>query len=206
MLFTHLIGMPKEVIRLVATKPREGNQKRITAVQKFFADPNAGQLLRRSSLALQLSGGLEALTCKKPKQGERPTIVGLVEGAADDLVQTRLRRLFGAMPGDSTLELGPAMGVLLGAAADLLVRFAAFKLYPFKICELSRVWFPDTWQRASLDFLHEPEPSLDVGLSFVLQRLSWERRSEEQALAWLMSGPIQGFILQVGKESLSSSI
>ena len=49
MLTMHLIGMPKNVFRLVSTEPREENRKRLSFVQKFFADPEAPQALRRSS-------------------------------------------------------------------------------------------------------------------------------------------------------------
>ena len=208
MLAMHLIGVPKNVFRLRSTRPREENTKRLSFVQKFFADPEAAQALRRSSLVLQLSGGVEALTASIPREGEEPVIVALVKGAAHDIVNSRLRRLFRAMPRDSELQLGPAVGVLLATAADLIVRFKVFRRYPFKLCQLSRRWFPVRCYWNCLQFIHEEEGNLDVGLCLQLQRLAWANGNgcEEQALAWLASPPIQDFIVQVGREALSSSL
>ena len=129
----------------MSTKPREENKKRLSLVQGFFSHPEAPQVLRRASLVLQLSGGVEALTATRPRPGEEPVTASLVKGAAQDIVVTRLRRLSGAMHLDPALEPGAAACVLLATAADLLVRFGVFVLYAFKLALLCRAWFPATW-------------------------------------------------------------
>ena len=129
----------------MSTKPREGNKKPLSLVQGFFLHPEAQQNVRRASLVLQLSGGVEALTASKPRSGSEPVMVSLVKGAAQEIVVTRLRRLLGAMHLDPALEPGAATCVLLATAADLLVRFGVFALYPFKRKLLCRAWFPATW-------------------------------------------------------------
>ena len=87
-------------------------------------------------MVLQLSGGVEALTCARPKEGELPTIASLAAGAAHAVVAQRLRQLFCSMWKDADLDVGPAVGALLGTAVDLLVRFDVFKAYPFRLCYL----------------------------------------------------------------------
>ena len=118
----HLIDMPPNVLCLLSTKPREENKKRVALVQGFFSHPEAPQVLRRSSLVLQLTGGVEALTATKPLAGEDPVIVCMVKGAAQGVVGTRLQRLFAAMHLDPVLDYGAAASVLLTTVADLVVR------------------------------------------------------------------------------------
>ncbi len=50
-------------------------------------------------------------------------------------------------------------------------------------------------------FLHEKEGSLDFGVGLQLQRLAWAEGSEVQALGWLSSAPVQGFICQLCEET-----
>ena len=146
-------------------------------VHGFFSHREAPQELRRASLVLQLTGGVEALTAARSTKlehgGDEPVIVSLVKGKAQDIVVTRLRRILGAMHLDQTLELGAAACVLILTAADLIVRFSVFALYPFKLAHLCRAWFPDTWYQNVFAFLHEEESNLDVGVGMQLQRLAW---------------------------------
>ena len=68
----------------LCTKPsaREVTQKRITRERKFFGKPASGQALRRASLVLQLTAGVEAFMSAIPKHGEIPTLVALQHGKA----------------------------------------------------------------------------------------------------------------------------
>ena len=87
-------------------------------------------------MVLQLTGGMEAVTSAKAKEGEPPKIVSLVKGDAHELVQKRLRRLFGVMHKDPLLELGPATSNLLATTADLILRFNYLLRYPFILSSL----------------------------------------------------------------------
>ena len=73
------------------------------------------------------------------------TNVSLVKGDAHELVQNRLRRLFGVMHKDPLLELGPATSNLLATVADLILRFNYLLRYPFILCRLCKMWFPTTY-------------------------------------------------------------
>ena len=140
-----LIGMPPKVIKLMKTKPREENQKRMKMVQKFFADPEGKQVLRRTALVFQLVGGLEALAATNPKQQEgTPPIVRFVKGEGQDILCDRLRRLFGVLANDPLLKIGPAIGTLLATGADLMLRFEKLKEFPFvlvRLCLHSAIFF-----------------------------------------------------------------
>ena len=206
MLIMHLIGMPPSVFRLVSTQPREENKKRLNLVQGFVKHLEAPHELRRASLVLQITGGVEALTAKHATSTGEPVMVSLVKGAAQDIVVTRLRRILGAMNLDQALEPGAAACVLLLADSELIVRFGVFFLYPFKIAHLCRAWFPNTWCRQVYACVNEKERNLDVGVGLQLQRLAWAKGCDRQALGWLSSAPVQGFIYQLCEEALATSL
>ena len=207
MLTMHLVGMAGDVFRVHSAKPREENSKRIALVCGFFSHPEAAQVLRRSSLVLQLSSAVEAVTATtRCRAEEEPVMVKLVKGGAQDVVVSRLRRIIGAMHLDLGLDLGPAICVLLATAVDLVVRFNVYLEYPFRLARLCRVWFPSFWYHSVFEFLHEREENLDVGVGLQLQRLAWAKGSETAALAWLSSAPIQFFMQQICEEALSTSL
>ena len=207
MLTMHLVGMAGDVFRVHSAKPREENSKRIALVCGFFSHPEAAQVLRRSSLVLQLSSAVEAVTATtRCRAEEEPVMVKLVKGGAQDVVVSRLRRIIGAMHLDPGLDLGPAICVLLATAVDLVVRFNMYLEYPFRLARLCRVWFPSFWYHYVFEFLHEREENLDVGVGLQLQRLAWAKGSETAALAWLSSAPIQFFMQQICEEALSTSL
>ena len=206
MLTMDLINMPLEVFVLRNVKPREDNQKRLNAVRAFFSEEEAKQVLRRSSMVLQLTGGLEALTAAKPKEGQPPKVVTLATDVATDLITYRLCRLFHAMPDGPLLEIGPATSNLLATAVDLMLRFKKLQQYPFRLCRLCRRWFPETFVKAILDFLHASMENLDVGVSQQLRELAGVGRSESQAIGWLASAPVQDLLEQICREILCHSL
>ena len=69
----------------------------------------------------------------------------MVKGAVLGVVCIRLQRLFAAMHNDPVLDYGAAACVLLTTAADLVVHFGVFLVYPFKLATLCRVWLPVMW-------------------------------------------------------------
>ena len=208
MLCMDLIGLPLEVFKLDKIKPQEENQKRLKKVAQFFSNPAARQSLRRASLVLQLTGGLEALTAAEAKEGKPPQVVTFVNGYAHDLVEKRLRRLFGAMSNasDPVLEIGPAVSNLLGTAADLVLRFNKLLGYPFILCRCCKKWFPTTYLNEIMQFLNAESEILDVGVSMQLRDIAVDQRNEAQALAWMSSGPVQDFLEQIANDILSHSL
>jgi hypothetical protein len=194
MLTMHLVGMPKHAFRVRSIKPREKAQKRLVNVLAFFKHPQAPQALRRASLVLQLTGGVEALTSSKVERGARPVMVKLCNGDVHDLVATRLQRLLGVMHMDTALEIGPALAGLLATTIDICLRFDVFTRYPFRICRLSKKWFPHTWLQAIYTFLHEPPERLDLGVGQQLHSLAWGQGSEAAAITWLASLSVQEVI------------
>ena len=91
MLTMELIGMPQVVFRLARIRPREENQRQLKNVSDFFRQEEAKQLVRRASLVLQLTGGLEASTASNPDEGQPPPILHFATGDAHSNLQFRLR-------------------------------------------------------------------------------------------------------------------
>ena len=129
------------------TKPsaREVAQKRITRIQKFFRKSASGQALRRDSLVLQLTSGVEAFMSANPKDGEIPTLVALQQQKGHDILNKRLQRLLDVVHLDPDLNLSAATGALLGTAADLKARLDEYLKYPGKFALMFRRWFPSTY-------------------------------------------------------------
>ena len=206
MLTMDLIGLPQNMLKLENIKPQEENQKRLKLVVRFFSMPEAKQALRRASLVLQLTGGLEAMASSKVKEGQPPKIVSFVKGEAHAMIANRLLRLFGAMHKDPSLELGPATSNILATAADLILRFNKLLAYPFRLCRLCKKWFTVTYLQAILEFLHSEADTLDVGVSMQLRDIAWKERNEVQALNWIASEPVQNFLEQICHKLLCHSL
>ena len=70
---------------------------------------------------------------RNPKEGEPPPLVRLCKDEAVVMVQNRLRDIVANIAAgcDPDLEIGPAMGVLLAVAMELIIRLRRYKEYPF---------------------------------------------------------------------------
>ena len=207
MLTMDIIGLPQHLLKLSTMKPQEENQKRLKLLQGFFSSPEAKQALRRASLVLQLTGGVEALSSAKVKEaGDPPRIVSFVRGEAHKLVDHRLRHLLITMHKDPLLKPAPALSVLVATSADLILRFNKLKEYPFVLCLMSKRWFRTTYLHAILAFLQEEPDKLDVGVSMQLRDIAYQGRNQAQALNWLQSDPVQEFLNQIADQLLVHSL
>ena len=102
MLTMVLLGVPSHAFKLRKVKPRKESQKRLKNVHAFFKHAEADQLLRRTSLSFQLTGGVEALVSTLPKAGEPPPMVRLCRNEATTLVQDRLRKILVGIAASTT--------------------------------------------------------------------------------------------------------
>ena len=126
-----LLQFPQAALK-VRTTARDNVQKRMKKLVKFYSKPEASQAMRRTSLVLQLTGGVEALMSATPKDGGAPTIVRLNRREGIDLVNDRLHAILENMHCDPVLGAGAATGALLATARDLLARLGAYLLYPHR--------------------------------------------------------------------------
>ena len=147
MLTMALLKLPQAGL-VTKSSARDVSQKRLKKVRSFFAKPSACQALRRASLVLQLTGGIEAFMSRRPKQGEPPIIVDIQKYKAHDIVDGRLQHLLEHMHLDTGLNLGAATGALFGTAADSIVRINMFMQYPHSFVKMCRKWFPGTFRPA----------------------------------------------------------
>ena len=194
MLTMALILMPKHVFKVRPIKPRAENQKRLNAVLGFFQHPEAPGTLRRTCLAFQLTGGVEAIVSANPSTGDTPTIVRLARRETTECVEQRCRHIFAHMAGDPVLERAPAVNVVLTTAMDLALRVQSFLGYPIALIRMSKRWFPATYLRAVHAFLQEPVDRLDVGTGAQLRALAWSHGTELAACAWLVGTSVQNLV------------
>jgi hypothetical protein len=125
MLLMRALGFPKEVLVHPAGKPRPQSQRRLKATHAFFDHPDCYQFLKRTSLALQLTGVLTDLTGKgtgikvSGPSELVPPVVRLCKGEAHTLLQKSWSSIVGKLHSDKELDSGRTIGVLLGRAANM---------------------------------------------------------------------------------------
>lgn len=207
MMTMSLIGMPRHAFKVRSIKPRAESQKRLRAVHGFFQHPDAPQTLRRACLAFQLTGGVEALVSANPSTGEAPPLVRLVREEAADCLELRLQDIFVRLVRcDPSLDVAPAVSVLLTTAMDMFLRVRAFLDYPIALVRMSKRWFPYSYLGAIHDFLSKRVEQLDVGAGAQLHELAWNQGHEMAACAWLVTKPVQELLDQFCHVSLASSL
>ena len=194
-------------------KPRAENKKRLDLAQKFFRHTSAVQLLKRSCLTFQLTGGLEAILSEVPAEGRIPPVVRLPKGEATELVNVRMHMLFKSIAAsdDPDLDVGEATGVLLAVSMELVVRMRRFSEYPIAVIRMSKTWFRDEGCTAVDNvhaFLQVDVRQLDIGLSLQLRELAFAQGdgTEIAAASWLLSPPVQEMIDTIAKTVLANSL
>ena len=213
MLAMSLLGFSQHAFQLRKVKPRAENKKRLDLVQKFFRHTEAVQLLKRSCLTFQLTGGLEAILSELPTEGRIPPVVRLCKGEATELVNVRIRMLFKSIAAsdDPDLDVGEATGVLLAVSMELVVRMRRFSEYPIAVIRMSKTWFRDEGCTAVDNvhaFLQVDVRQLDIGLSLQLRELAFAQGdgTEIAAASWLLSPPVQEMIDTIAKTVLANSL
>ena len=191
----HLIGMPQRAFRVRSMKPRQENQKRLRAVDSFFKHEEASQTLRRTCLAFQLTGGVEAMASANPSTGDTPVVVRFARGDAGICLEQRCQDMFVAMATcDPSLDIAPAISVLLSTAMDMHIRIAAFIDYPIALCRMSKKFFPYGCMSSIHAFLRTPVAKLDVGVGVQLQAMAWKNGDELAACSWILSKQVQDLL------------
>jgi hypothetical protein len=185
---------------------REDSQKRVKRVRHFFTKSAAGQALRRASLVLQLTSGVEGFMSAKPKEGSPPTVVAIQQGRAHDILNLRLQHLLEVAGKDPDLKLGAATGALLATAGDLNARLNAFMKYPYKFVVMCRKWFPMSHKHAITEFLKTAPEGLDAGFSLQLQLKALAENGEIAQRAFLMRRDVQEMLEGAADAFFSNSL
>ena len=207
MLTMSFIDMPKHAFKVRTMKPRQENQKRIRAVESFFKHAEAPQTLRRTCLAFQLTGGVEAMASANPATGDTPVVVRLVRGEATTLLEGRCQDMFAAMATcDPLLDIAPAVSVLLSTAMDMRLRIKVFIDYPIALCRLSKRFFPYAYLSSAREFLRTPVEKLDVCVGAQLQAMAWRKGSELVACKWLLSNQVQDLLDGICLVAMANSL
>ena len=208
MLTMELIGMPSHAFQVRSVVPRKENQKRLKNVVHFYGHGEASQLLRRTNLTFQLTGGVEALVSEVPKPGQPPPMVRLCQHAATHIVEDRLQRVLGCMADsdDPSLDIGAATNTLLALSMELVIRMRLFTGYPAALCRMSEKWFgKDSLANVSV-FLATNRLQLDVGAELQIFEVAWGRGSEAAANAWLLSEPVQDMLDKLAEIVFANSL
>ena len=133
-----LLDIARNAFVLQSVKPRKVNQGRLRNVVMFFKNTESAQLLRRTSLALNLTAVITVMASTHDTANVEPMIVRVCKGEMHALLQKRKESIVGAMHGDASLDIAATITVLFATEADLILRLAPNQCYPNRLCFLCK--------------------------------------------------------------------
>jgi len=142
-----------DLVKVVRVQPRERSQKRIASVRAFLADAATAQYLRRASLAMQMTAHVHNI-CGQLHAPKLPLLVRLCQGEVRAVVGSDLARLLRNLHLDPDLDVAAATSLLLGVAAELVLRFREYEAYPFRLCLLCKA-FSGSYIQHCVDFFED---------------------------------------------------
>ena len=214
------LGRFGDIFKVSSKQPRPRSKARLQAVGAFFREDTTPQYLKRTALCFQVLDHVERWSESKHRRQrdqdisardgslerpQEPLLVRVAKGEVEILVSEDVSRLISLLHLDSDLDVGACVTQLLAAAADLLVRFRAYQVYPFLLYKMCRA-FHSGFAVACLEFLRVPKADLDLGCGRPLQKLAWQQGSERDACAFLLSEQVQASLEQLFKGSAASSL
>ena len=214
------LGRFGDIFKVSSKQPRPRSKARLQAVSGFIREETTPQYLKRTSLCFQVLDHVERWSESKHRRQrdqdksvpdgslerpQEPLLVRVAKGEVESLVSEDTSRLISLLHLDSELDVGACVTQLLATAADLLVRFRAFQVYPFLLYKICRT-FHSGFAIACLEFLRVPKADLDLGFGRPLQKLAWQQGTERDACSFLLSASVQAAVEQVFKSSAASSL
>ena len=107
---------------------------------------------------------------------------------------------------DPSLDIAPAISVLLSTAMDMHIRIATFIDYPIALCRMSKKFFPYGYMPSTHYFLRTPVAKLDVGVGVQLQAMAWKNGDELAACSWILSKQVQDLLDGICVVTMANSL
>ena len=195
-----------DLVKLRGVNPRDRNKNRVTKVYSFLQNPDTMQYLRRTSLALNLTSHVQNVCAQLRDEGE-PLLVRLSKGEVQNIVSRDLKNTLLALHLDASLDVNAAVALLFGTAVELCLRFEQYRDWPFKTWTLCRLYNPQGYIVACLNFVQMDSEQLDVGFGLQLHRLA--RRSgvtDSERVRYLVSSEVQDAVVLAFQASAVSSL
>ena len=171
-----MLKLPASEILSTGSKSlREGNQKRIAKVTRFFENQGTRLQLSIAVLCLRLTGVATSMTARKTKAAEIPLLVQLARGEIVKRSSQELYVILENLSADSHLasHMGQVLERLLVTMGQLVVRFIQYTKYPARVVLLSQRFNPAGFYNELIHFLHCDEAELDFGYSLPLRQKAW---------------------------------
>ena len=171
--WTFLKLPPSEILSTGSKNLREGNQKRIAKVTRFFQNQATRKQLSIACLCLRLTGVATSMTARKMK--DMPLLVQLARGDIVKRSSQELHLILDNLSADPELaqHVSEVLERLLVTMGQLVLRFAQYMKYPARVVLLSQRFNPHAFHQHVLDFLYCDEAELDFGYSLPLRQQAW---------------------------------
>ena len=208
MLLIDVLGIPGDIFTLSMTNPQRQNVKRLKLVAAYFASPTARQDLRKAALCLQLTTHAVSITAKKnsTEPEATPLVVKLSEGKVQQDTAAQLQRIIPLLGQDSSLDRIDTLIALLTTEGHIIIRFAIYLEYPYKLAMITKTFNPVGWLVAIQEFLRVPEELLDRGYSWLLQQDALSEGSMGDAVTYLRGKEVQDEVVAVLRAISVSSL
>lgn len=205
-LLLDFLGCWAELLQSRGKSQRERSRKRVVKVLAFARAPGVSQYLRRTVLALRLTGHAMGL-CAQLGSDQEPLLVRLAKGTVSDVVAADLGRLLGDLHLDPGLDYAACVALLMATVMELFLRFREYSKWPYAAWALCKHYNPEAYIVSCLAFLEEPEDNLDQGFGLPLRRLAHRRGATTLLrLEWLVGESVQGALRLTFEASAASSL
>eukprot|EP00971_Amphidinium_carterae_P199826 3966275-Amphidinium_carterae.1 len=169
-------------------------QEQLTRLQRFktfMCSPTADAELRVACLCLQLTK--HAINMVSKRADEQVVLTQLANGNLLDVLGRQAGTLLASMHMDERLPFAQALTRLLVTLSHLIVRFQMFESYPALLYSLTSQHNAHGYLGCVMSFVDMRDASLklDAGCSKHYWDEAWAGQSEQAAVQYLTSKPVQ---------------
>jgi len=128
--------------------------------------------------------------------GGEPTLVRIGRGLVTSRCTQQFRLIVGRLHLGADLDVPAALTTLLHTVCDIILRFAQYTGYPFRLWRLVARW-NDGYLSEIRTFLATAEADLDLAAGVVLQKMAKAKGGLPQQIAWLASPSVQATLARM---------
>ena len=198
--------LPDIWMQVHGVRPQEDNAKRLHRIRCFFSSPSTPANLRRAVLCLRLTSHVVHICSQKNKPGSKPLLIRLAQGEIQKKCSEDLMAILPLLHLDSKISITSTFVALMVTAAEILLRFQIFDLFPARLWTLSKKYNPLSFRAAIVDFVSLPDTCLDVGYSAALQAEALEQGALEQQVRFLLSPAVQSELDRILETALVNNL
>ena len=202
-----MLGLPQHILKIHSVTVRPENSKRLKFLRAYLQDAAECRQLRKVALCLRVSLVAVSITArKKTGESDLPPFACLGRGDVQRRACEEVEQILGHIDRDPLLDVADALIRLLTTLGHILIRFAAYSRYPYKVWEMCAAFNPLGYLNAITEFLQADPTTMDAGYTMPLWNESWASGTEAAAMDYLTSDTIQQELQRICKHVPGNSL